>query len=355
MTIFSRFPLAAAAVAMILASSQATLAQTEPQPSLRPVKLAVVEAGTQELTRQFFGKVVARRTVDLAFQVGGQIERFPVVEGSSIEQGALIAQLDLRPFQLSLDQAQLQKEQADRNLERLNKLRGSTVSESALDDAETQSGLTRIAVDNAQIALDDATLYAPFDALVASRMVENYTTISAGTPVVRLHDMSEIRVEIDVPEVLIQKADVADDVSVLARFPASPETYEMTVRELNAETSAIGQTYRATFGMAPPEGLDVLPGSSVTVIAKLSRGEPRIKIPSAAVQIATDGSTFVFRFDPKGAAQGTLTRLPVTVEPTDDGGVAVIEGLQAGDEIVVAGVSDLTDGMKARRFVGFGE
>lgn len=355
MTIFSRFPLAAAAVAMSLAASQASLAQTEPQPSLRPVKLAVVEAGAQELTRQFFGKVVARRTVDLAFQVGGQIERFPVVEGSSIEEGALIAQLDLRPFELSLDQAQLQKEQADRNLDRLDKLRGGTVSESALDDAQTQSGLTRIAVDNAQIALDDATLYAPFDALVASRMVENYTTISAGTPVVRLHDMSEIRVEIDVPEVLIQKADVADDVSVLARFPSSPETYEMTVRELNAETSAIGQTYRATFGMAPPEGLDVLPGSSVTVIAKLSRGVPRIEIPAAAVQIASDGSTFVFRFDPKGAAEGTLTRLPVTVEPTDDGGVAVIDGLQSGDEIVVAGVSDLTDGMKARRFVGFGE
>ncbi|WP_417742033.1 efflux RND transporter periplasmic adaptor subunit [Salipiger sp.] len=355
MTIFSRFPLAAAAVAMLLAAPQTALTQTEPQPALRPVKLAVVEAGTQEITRQFFGKVVARRTVDLAFQVAGQIERFPVVEGTHIEEGALIAQLDLRPFELSLDQAQLQKEQADRSLDRLNKLRGSTVSESALDDSETQAGLARIEVDNAQIALDDATLYAPFDALVASRMVENYTTISAGTPVVRLHDMSEIRVEIDVPEVLIQKADVADDVSVLARFPASSESYEMTVRELNAETSAIGQTYRATFGMAPPEGLDVLPGSSVTVTAKLSRGEPRITIPAAAVQIAPDGATFVFRFDPKGAAEGTLTRLPVTVEPTDDGGVAVIEGLEDGDEIVVAGVSDLSDGMKARRFVGFGE
>ncbi|MEM9794652.1 MAG: efflux RND transporter periplasmic adaptor subunit, partial [Pseudomonadota bacterium] len=47
------------------------------------------------LVRQFFGLVVARQTVDLAFQVSGQIVEFPAIEGESIPKGGLIALLDL--------------------------------------------------------------------------------------------------------------------------------------------------------------------------------------------------------------------------------------------------------------------
>lgn len=345
----------AGAIAALAALAQGTDAPEEPvDETLKPVKLMVVEADERALTRQFFGKVVARRTVDLAFQVDGQIQKFPVVEGTRIKKGDLIGQLDLRPFELTLRQAQLSKEQADRNVDRLQRLKGSTVSQVSIDDAETEAALAEITLENAEIALEDATLLAPFDALVASRAVENFTTISAGTPVVRLHDMSEIRVEIDVPEVLVQRANLADNVTVVAKFPASNVGYAMTVRELTAETSAIGQTYRATFGMPKPEGLDLLPGSSVTVTTRLEQEGSSIIIPASAVGIDAEGATYVLRFNPKGAAMGTLTRVPVTVEPTEEGEVRVAAGINVGDEIVLAGVNALENGATVRRFVGFG-
>ncbi|WP_078059185.1 efflux RND transporter periplasmic adaptor subunit [Tropicimonas marinistellae] len=351
-------PLAVVAIAALAAL--AAIAQQEMDPdtpaaiALKPVKLMLVEADQSTLNRQFFGKVAARRTVDLAFQVGGQIQEFPVIEGASIGEDGLVAQLDLRPFELALQQAQLQKEQADRTVDRLNKLKGSTVGQVAIDDAVTSANLAEIALENAEIALDDATLHAPFDALVASRSVENFTTISAGTPVVRLHDMSEIRVEVDVPEVLVQKADLAENVDVRAKFPFSDELYPLEIRELTAETSAIGQTYRATFGMQPPKGFSVLPGSSVTVFATLQQHSMGIVIPASAVGIAPDGTTYVYVFEPKGAAEGNLTRRIVTVTPTDDGEVRATSGLTPGEEIVLAGVTALSDDMKVRRFVGFG-
>ncbi len=351
----------AIALTAVVAAGLAALAQTgleqDPAPqetTLKPVKLMTVEAEARRLERQFFGKVAARRTVDLAFQVSGQIQRFPLTEGSEIRKDGLIAELDLRPFELALETAKLSKDQADRTVERLEKLKGSTVGQVAIDDANTAAQLAEIAVENAEIALEDATLLAPFDALVASRSVENFTTISAGTPVVRLHDMSEIRVEIDVPEVLVQRANIADDVDVSARFPTSDREYAMSVRELTAETSAIGQTYRATFGMAPPEGLTLLPGSSVSVHVALNRDGGRIVIPASAILIDTDGSTHVFLYEPKGAAEGRLTRIPIEIAPTETGEVEVISGLGIGAEIVLAGVHGLEDGMAARRFTGFG-
>lgn len=320
---------------------------------MRLAKIIEVQSGDSAVTRQFFGHVVAKETVDLAFQVGGQIVELPLIEGERIEEGTMVAQLDLEPFQLALDQARVQRDQAERTLERLQKLEGSTVSEVSVDDAETSLQLAEIAVRNAERELQNATLVAPFDALVAARNVANFSTISAGTPIARLHDMSELRIEIDVPEVLFQRAGTDPSVELWAKFPTDDERYAVTPREFNAETSQVGQTYRITLGMTPPEDRTILPGSSVTVYATLTGGAQDIVIPASAVSTANDGSTNVMVFTPTGADEGTVARRPVTVEPTIRGDVRVTEGLEPGEEIVASGASQLSDGDRVKRFSGF--
>ncbi len=340
-------------VAVLLAALATAIPAWADDP-VKPVKLMAVEAADRATVRHFFGQVVARQTVDLAFQVGGQIVELPVIEGETIAAGDLIAELDLETFELSLDQARLQKEQADRTVTRLQQLSGAAVSQVTIDDAITQAGLSEIAVRNAEYALEHATLTAPFDALVASRNVANFTTISAGTPVVRLHDMSELRIEIDVPEVLFQRAGEDPDVEISAQFPVSSDVFPLEVREFNAETSSIGQTFRLTFGMTPPEGLRVLPGSSVTVTARLNGGAGGIAVPPSAI-LPIQGGTAVLVFSPQGAEEGEIERRMVEIEPTDEGGFLVRSGLEPGEEIVVAGVAALSDGQTVRRFTGFAE
>ena len=320
---------------------------------IRLAKIIEVQSGDSAVTRQFFGHVVARETVDLAFQVGGQIVELPLIEGARIDKGTVVAQLDLEPFELALDQARVQKDQAERTVERLQKLQGSTVSQVSVDDAETSLQLAEIAVRNAERELNNATLLAPFDALVASRNVANYSTIAAGTPVARLHDMSDLRIEIDVPEVLFQRAGTDPSVELWAKFPTQDTRYPVTPREFNAETSQVGQTYQITLGMAPPEGQTILPGSSVTVYATLNGEAQDIVIPASAISTANDGATHVMVFTPTGADEGTVARRPVTVEPTIRGDVRVMDGLEPGEEIVASGASQLADGDRVKRFTGF--
>lgn len=320
----------------------------------KPVKLITVNEEQTDQVREFFGQVVARQTVDLAFQVGGQVQKLPVIEGETLTRGDLVAELDLEAFELAYQQAVLEKEQADRTLTRLEKLAGSTVSQVAIDDARTEAALASIAVTNAENALEDATLVAPFDALVAHREIANFTTVGAGQPVVRLHDMSELRVEIKVPEVLVQRTGRAEDIEITAKFPALTDTYPLTVREIQAEAETIGQTYRVTLGFTPPEGVSILPGSSVAVTTRLTGASKGLIVPITAIGIEPDGTTYVYRFDPKGAAEGTITKVVVQVTPSDAGGVLVTDGLSLGDEIVAAGLTPLSDGMPASRFTGFG-
>lgn len=319
---------------------------------VRPAKLMIVGADTGGITRQFFGQVVARQTVDLAFQVSGQIVEFPAQEGQEIAQGTLIAQLDLGPFERQQQQAQLQVDQADRVLTRLNSLR-EAASGVSRQDAETQLEIARIELRNAEYSLENATLIAPFDALVASRNVANFTTAAAGSPVVRLHDMSELRIEIDVPEVLFQRAGQDAAVTLLARFPTSDETYPLEIREFNAEASSIGQTFRLTLGMDRPEDVTTLPGSSVTVLATLNDGVARLAVPATALRIGNDGSTSVMRFVPGTDDTGTLEEIPVEVTATRDGQFNIVSGLEAGTEIVRIGAQVVEDGDIVRRFSGY--
>ncbi len=311
----------------------------------------VVEHENDGVRRTFFGRVSARQTVDLAFQVGGQILDFPAIEGEFIGKDSLVARLDLEPFTLALDRATASTQQAKRNLERLEKLKGNA-SRAQVDDARTALTLASIAARDAQYALERATLSAPFDAIVASRTLANFSTVAAGTPLVRLHDMSELRIEIDVPEMLFQRIGENPNVVLNARFPASDKLFPLEYRELNAEASRIGQTFRVTLGMAPPEGLRLLPGASVSVEATLLDSAVGIIVPATALYKEADGKLSVMRFEGDKNA-GRVVKTPVKIEIDARGYVRVIEGLSEGMEIVVTGVNALSDGQVVRRFTSF--
>jgi len=323
------------------------------QETVRPVKLGIVSAKADEQVRQFFGQIAARQTVDLAFQVNGQIQEFPIIEGAPLAKGDLIARLDLEPFELSLEQARLQSEQADRTVDRLQKLSSNAVSQVTVEDAITAAHLSAISVRNAEYAMEHASLFAPFDGIVASRNVANFTTITAGTPVARIHDMSELSVEIDVPEVLFRQVGEDPNLEIYATFPGDDERYTLEVREFNAEASTVGQTFRLTLSMGLPENERVLPGSSVTVVGKLISDDTTINIPSSAIIVDAEESLFVMLFEPTGAQAGTVRKVTVEVKPNRQGGFNLLSGVEPGSEIVVAGPASLEDGQSVRRFVGF--
>lgn len=338
------------------ALSAALPAASEDAPRL--VKLVSVGQNHTTLKRNFFGRVAARETVDLAFQVPGQVISLPVIEGMDVKRGDVIAQLDLEIFDLDLQTARLRRDQAERTMARLRRLAGSTASQVSIDDAETELALARVAVKNAEYALDHATLTAPFDALVSTRYISNFTTVSPGTRIARLHDMSELRIEVAVPEVLYQASTSFDlsRVELEAKFPGGDETFPVELREFEAETSDVGQSFIWTMGMTPPEGRTILPGSSVTVVASLGSNGDTFVIPSTAVRLGTGGGPSVFLFDAGPEDEtGTLRAVPVEIRPDDNGRVLVTSGLEAGAEIVALGVSRLHDGETVRRFAGFAQ
>lgn len=350
-------PLLAALITLampVIAQDTAVLTPSGDAAPIRAVKL--IEAGGEAtvLERVFFGQIVARETVDLSFEVGGRLIMFNAEEGQFLGQGIQIAAMDLAPFDRAVERATLQLAQANRDLSRAQTLEQSnTVSGTQVENLETARDLAEVSLREATDALGDATLSAPFRALVASRLTPNFANVSPGQPIVRLHDMSETRVEINVPERLFQSLSDVDGITFSGTSPLFEGEVPLVLREFNAETQNIGQSYRVTLALPSAQvHTAVIPGASMTVTARLAGADrAEITLPPSAVSMASGGAQVLIYKPNVGNDDGTVSWQSVNVT-SSNGTQIVVTGLDPAQQIVAAGLQMLRDGEIVRPFTG---
>lgn len=321
---------------------------------MRAVKLIQAGGEAQQLERVFFGQVAARETVDLSFEVGGRLTMFDAQEGQFLDEGALIAAMDLASFERAVERATLQLAQANRDLTRLQTLvQSNAASATQAENAQTARDLAAVSLREATDALEDAALHAPFRALVASRLTPKFSNVSPGQPIVRLHDMSEVRVEINVPERLFQNLSDVSALSFVGSSPLFADEVPLTLREFNAETQSIGQSYRVTLALPSTQvPATIIPGASMTVMARLRSGDAKaITLPVSAVSMTGEGAQVMVYTPDEGKEIGTVTLVPVTVASAN-GAQITVTGLGAEQWIVGAGIQMLRDGETVRPFTG---
>ncbi|PKM37438.1 MAG: efflux RND transporter periplasmic adaptor subunit [Gammaproteobacteria bacterium HGW-Gammaproteobacteria-10] len=324
----------------------------EPE-AVRTVRIETVAASEVLAQRRFVGRVDALETVDLSFQVAGRLKELPVQQGSLVTKGQLIAALDPTDYRLAEREAAAQFEFAKLDVTRKRNLAATeTIPKAMLDEAETTYKLRRVALDNARNNLGYTRIDAPFDALVTRRLLDNHTRIGPNQPVVRVQNVSTLRVKINVPEDLIKYLDAADLLKVEAVFPGKTgKRLPLRYLEHATEADAVAQTYEVTLAL-PRTDKSILPGMTVTVEvdSPFINGSDEITIPVSAIDTDSDGHTRVWLFDPDSE---TVSPHRIEIGATQAKRVPVVSGLSGGEQIVTAGGHLLHDGMKVLRFTGF--
>lgn len=342
-----------ALVCFALIGCQADSAETVASP--KPVRLFEVQEQEPLQTRQFVGRVNALTTVDLAFQVGGELVELPIQQGSVVPAGELIAALDPTDYQRQLEQAKVQYDQARRELERGRPLREKGfLTPSALDTLESNFELARVARDRAQRNLDYTRLHAPFDALISRRLIERFSSVQAGMPLVRVQDVTELRVQINVPEQLMMQAQRGQGHEIYASFSQLPDLrLPLTYREHATEADPVTQTYAVTFALPRPEEASILPGMTltVTVLPDLPvQTQTTWWIPFSALDTRQADAFQVWIYD---AASAQVMPRQVEVGRLLADQVEILQGLSLGEQIVSSGISHLHPGQPVRPFTGF--
>lgn len=201
----------------------------------------------------------------------------------------------------------------------------------------------------ANLQLEDSTLRAPYDGVIAQRFVEQGQNVRAQQPVVKFQDVNEIDIVVDVPEaVMVADLRSSDILQLEAEFSAAPGLrFPVYVKEIAQRADPVTQTFAVRAAMQVPEGINLLPGMTASVSLTYRRASilgGRMLVPVSAVFKSPSGEQIAWVLGPDQA----VARRPVTLGEPVGNQVEIVSGLETGDRIAVAGVAFLRDGMRVR-------
>lgn len=334
-----------------------------------PVEITAVtvQAGDVPITREFVGKTASSRRVEIRSRVTGFLEKREYEEGTLVEEGQVLFQMDRKPFEARLQaaeaelgQQQARLENATANLARVEPLaRENAVAQKELDDAVAIYREAAAAVEAAKANLTQAKLDLGYTTIASpvtgqssfsTQQEGAYIGPGADSLLTYVAQLSPMRVEFSVSENQIlqfRKQQEAGTVRepedgnfvveiVLADGTVFPHTGHLTFADASISEETGTFLVRAEFDN--PEGL-LRPGMFVRARLKGAERPNAILAPQRAVQQGAKGS-FVWVVDDEGKAEFR----PVVTGPWHGDDWFIDEGLAAGETIAVEGALKLRAG-----------
>lgn len=225
--------------------------------------------------------------------------------------------------------------------------KGSVAREEDVQAGEAAVRGLEARVVEANLNLQDSTLRAPYDGVIAQRFVEEGQNVQVKQPIVRLQDVEEIDIAVDVPEtVMVADIRTADIVELVAELSGAPGIQiPVHIREIAQVADPTTQTFNVRVAMQAPPGIRALPGMTATVTATYRRASilgKRIAVPIGSIAKSALGSQQAWVID----ADDKVVSRPVKLGDVLGGDIEILDGLNPGDRIAVAGVSFLREGMQ---------
>lgn len=356
-------PLAALSiVAAAVMLSACSKKEAAPEP-VRAVKLVTVGEGQIESAQEYSGDVRARVESRLGFRVAGKITKREVELGQHVKAGQVLARLDARDYQLSVDAARAQlasattqRDLAEANARRFRTLRAQNfISAAEMERYEANLKAAQASLDQARAQLSSQSnqenytqLLADADGVVTAVEAEPGQVVAAGTPVVRIAQDGARDAVFSVPE--DRRSTIKPGQGVKVR-PWSDESRVINalVREVAASADPATRTYVVKAAL---QGAD-LPALGATVhvmpeglgVSREAVGSQVIKLPTTALrQEGGNGQgTAVWLYD---AASSSVKLQPVQIASADGNEAVIASGLQPGMQVVATGAHVLTPGQK---------
>ena len=330
-----------------------------------PVRVAVVEQRDMAVVERSLGTVVANTLVQLSARVQGTLESANFKEGQFVKRGDLLFQIDARPFQAALAQAeavyardQAQMRNAMRDRQRYASLRAqgaisaqqSDMSDTNADVMTATVAADKAAMDMARLNLGYTEIRSPVDGKTGPILIQPGNMISssngATAPLVAIAEVRPIKISFTLPQSELGRIQARQQTKPLL---AILDVRDRTGNVLSAPVDFVSNMVsnqsgsielRATFANGD---LSLVPGQLVNVTVQLNDIPRALVLPRDAVNDSPSGS-FLFL-----VRNGKAIQAPVEVLTDDGTNVAVSgKGVEAGDVVIVEGQLRVTPGGAVR-------
>jgi membrane fusion protein, multidrug efflux system len=317
-----------------------------------PVTISQARTADFSVYLNGLGTVQPYETVTVHSRVDGELTKVAFTQGQMVSEGELLAQIDPRPYQATLDQALAKKAQDEANLKnaRLNLERYTTLNrqefstrqqldtqQASVDQLDAQIKGDQAAIDNAQTQVGYTTIRSPLSGKTGFRLIDPGNIVHAAdtmgiVTIVKLQPISVVFTapEEDVPQ--INKALAAGTVSVTAR--SSDGSKVLSQGHLALVDNKVDQASGTISMKATFDNTDnvLWPGLSVSTRLLVETLKHMTVIPEDAVQQGPSGIyAFVVGNDNKAEMRG------LKIGREDNGQAVVLQGLSPGEKVVTAG------------------
>ena len=339
-------------------TAQAAPARNATSPPV-PVAVATVSRADVPIRLSALGSVTAFNTVTVRPRVDGQLVDVSFREGQFVKQGDQLAQIDPRPFQVQLEQAegQLARDEAQLSNARVDLTRYQTLwsedsiaqqnvtaQESAVKQLEAATKVDQSAIDNARLNLTYSRITAPITGRVGLRLVDvgNIVTAANTAGLVVITQVDPIAVVFTLPEDALQ--------TVLPRIRAGVKLPVDAFDRAGATRLAIGTVLTVDNEIDQSTGTvrlkavfdnhdqALFPSQFVNVRLLADTERNQLVVPVSAVQQGPQGAFVYIVRDGKALVQ------PVKVGTTEGDHASILDGVRASDVVVTDGVDRLRNG-----------
>jgi multidrug efflux system membrane fusion protein len=330
---------------------------------VRPIPVQTAQAARRDLPIwvEGLGSVAAFQQVTVRPQVDGRLDKVMFTEGQLVKKGEPLAQIDPRPIQVQLHQAQgalardtATRDTANRTYERdktlhdQNLIAQATVDNDAgaLGQAEGAIKIDQAAVESAQLQLDYALVKSPLDGLTGVRMIDAGNIVHAADPtgLVVITAIDPAAVFFTIPQELlpqIVRAQQAGPVRVEVSNRNNQKLADGTLALVDNQINQTTATLRLK-ALVPNQNRQLWPNAFVKARALVEIRKDALVVPAVAIQRGPQG-TYVYVVGPDSGAQ----MMPVDV--TIVGEQAIIDkGLTGGEQVVTEGQNQLRPGAKVQ-------
>lgn len=307
------------------------------------VRTQTVQSLPLTTTLAYSGTIEASAMIELSPSMPGTIERVLVRAGRPVRRGQLLAVVNPESCRDALDLARAKLEQAEDARKRFEPMhKNSSMPDIKMVEIETGVRQARAAVSIAEKNLRDCQILAPTDGVIGRRAIEAGMNVLPGIPAFTLLQLDSLLVKIAVPEneIAMLKADLEAQIVVGA---ISETPCQGRVTEIGVLANPLSRSYEVKITLDKPDSR-IRPGMVCNVSIPLPTAQTRITIERSALQVDETGKRFVFVVDPRGIA----AKRPVQTGRLVQDRIAVEEGLQDGELVVVSGTHKIHDGDTVR-------
>ena len=293
------------------------------------------------------GNVETKENLIITPEMGGILTQVAVKEGQRVSKGQLLAKIDDGGMSQQLAQLQIQTDLAKTTYERQKRLWNQKIgSEIQYLQAKSAYESQEKAISQLNAMLDKTSVRAPFSGVVDDVITERGSVVAPGqTQLMRLVNLKNMYIAVDVPERYISNITVNKDVEVA--FPVLGETHKAKIRQASNFINPANRTFKVEIAV-PNKKRTIKPNLTAQLKINDYSNKKALLIPQSIISENAAGEQYIYILKDKNDDKAIAKRIIIETGKTQGDVIEVLKGLEDNAEIIKEGARSVKDGQKVQ-------